>query len=102
MNSSVPFILVAAAALCCCANAHSWTACTDYRGDMNYYQDSECMSYLRGWNTRCDNPGCTDDTSGGNNREKIKGFFIAKLARNLLPRHRVDRPCPKKLRGWIE
>lgn len=28
---------------------HSWVSCTDYRGDMNYYQDEFCMSYPRGW-----------------------------------------------------
>ena len=29
--------------------SHSWVACTDYRGDMNYYEDEECYGYIRNW-----------------------------------------------------
>ncbi len=30
-------------------DAHSWLACSDYRGDINYYDPSKCYAYPRGW-----------------------------------------------------
>lgn len=24
-------------------DAHSWVACTDYRGDVNYYEEDKCF-----------------------------------------------------------
>jgi len=31
------------------ADAHSWVACTDYRGDVNFYEDDKCFGYPRNW-----------------------------------------------------
>lgn len=33
----------------CFVSAHSWVACTDYRGDVSYYDDDACFAYPRGW-----------------------------------------------------
>jgi hypothetical protein len=29
--------------------AHSWVACTDYRGNPNYYDATQCYGYARNW-----------------------------------------------------
>lgn len=34
------------------SEAHSWVACTDYRGDVNYYDETKCMAYPRRWDQR--------------------------------------------------
>jgi len=33
-------------------DAHSWVACTDYRGDVNYYEEDKCFGYPRLWANR--------------------------------------------------
>jgi hypothetical protein len=33
------------------ASAHSWVGCTDYRGPVDFYDDSKCYAYPRNWET---------------------------------------------------
>ena len=42
--ASLVFIFVARTTL-----AHSWIACSDYRGDVNYFEQSRCYGYPRGY-----------------------------------------------------
>eukprot|EP00443_Scrippsiella_acuminata_P063840 CAMPEP_0115531310 /NCGR_PEP_ID=MMETSP0271-20121206/84970_1 /TAXON_ID=71861 /ORGANISM="Scrippsiella trochoidea, Strain CCMP3099" /LENGTH=455 /DNA_ID=CAMNT_0002963517 /DNA_START=47 /DNA_END=1410 /DNA_ORIENTATION=+ len=34
------------------ASSHSWVACTDYRGDVNYFEQDMCLAWPRQWSNR--------------------------------------------------
>lgn len=46
--------------------AHSWVACTDYRGDVNYFQQDKCVAWPRQWWNR-----------GPHTAPQPKGYHIA-------------------------
>lgn len=45
MLSSVLYLLISSTSV----EAHSWIQCTDYRGDLNYYDNSKCFGHVRPW-----------------------------------------------------
>jgi hypothetical protein len=53
---------VAVALLAAPAAAHSWVACTDYRGSPNYFEQDRCFGWPRRWDNR---NGATAPTANG-------------------------------------
>jgi len=45
-------VLLQAAIALTQVDAHSWVACTDYRGDVNVYEEDNCFGYPRLWANR--------------------------------------------------
>jgi len=48
-SSAMCFLLGALLLFVDHAEGHSWVACTDYRGDMNYFQQEYCSGWPRGY-----------------------------------------------------
>ena len=64
------------------ARAHSWVACTDYRGDVNYFEEENCRAWPRNWANR-----------GGALTPTANGYHIAAdTGRNHQPGNPCDQP----------
>ena len=53
MQMILPSILLASSStMTLLVSGHSWLHCTDYRGDLNYFNSTECHGYPREWHER--------------------------------------------------
>ena len=67
------------------ARGHSWVACTDYRGDVNFFEEDKCEAWPRNWENR-----------GGALTETANGYHIAAdTGRN----HQPGAPCDQVWNG---
>ena len=67
-------------------SAHSWLACSDYRGDVNYFEQDKCFGWARRW----------EDRGSALTAPQPKGYQIA-IESNNSPRAFANNGCDRPM-----